>query len=161
MMSKLINHLVGSINPDKNCPYGFQHYSAIYKNGKPLYRGCNHLRNSYNGECICYSTHAEMDVLHKVLKRCKLQPFKDIIDLSDHTIVVLRVGRDGLIKNSRPCNQCVETMTKYRIKKITYSIDGGSFVTEKPDTMEKLHISSGWSAFMSPDRLKSKNCFEK
>lgn len=160
MGSKIINHLIRGITPDTNCPYGFQHFSGIYKNGKFLYRGSNHLRNSYNGECICFSTHAEMDVLHKVLKRCRVQPFKDIIDLSDHVIIVVRIGRDGLIKNSRPCNQCLETMSKYRIKKIMYSNDLGLFESARPCEMEKLHISSGWIAFNSPDRLNSKKEFK-
>jgi len=154
MSLKILNNLIGGIVPDRSSPYGFQHYSGIYKNGKPLYRGSNHLRNSYNGECICFSTHAEMDVLHKVLKRCKLQPFKDIIDLSDHVIVVVRFGRDGHIKNSRPCNECLQTMIKYRIKKIMYSNDSGTFTVEKPQDMEQLHMSSGWCAFKTPERLK-------
>ena len=68
MSSRMVNSLIGAISPDPNCKYGFQHFSGIFKNGKTLYRGSNHLRNSYNGECICYSTHAEMDVLYKVLK---------------------------------------------------------------------------------------------
>jgi len=154
MSLRIINHLIGNIVPDRNCPYGFQHFSGIYRNGKPLFRGSNHLRNSYNGECICFSTHAEMDVLHKVLKSCKLQPFKDVIDLSDHVIVVVRFGRDGLIKNSRPCNECLETMVKYRIKKIIFSNDAGTFTTEKPQLMKHTHTSSGWSAFKTPGRLK-------
>jgi len=139
-----------------NCKYGFQHFSGIYRNGKMICRGSNHLRNCFNGECICFSTHAEMDVLHKVLKRCKIQPFKDVIDLSDHTIVVVRISREGLIKNSRPCNQCLDTMIKYRIKKILYSNDLGTFISERPGDMEKLHISSGWSAFNNPSRLDNK-----
>jgi hypothetical protein len=154
-MNKIINNLISSVDVDTKCPYGFQHFSGIYKNGKPLYHGCNHLRNSYNGECICFSTHAEMDVLHKVLKRCKLQPFKDVIDLSDHIIVVVRFSRDGSIKNSRPCNQCLDTMSKYRIKRILYSTDDGNFKIDRPENMEKKHISSGWTAFMSPERLNS------
>jgi len=154
MTLKIINNLIGSIVPDNKCPYGFQHYSGIYKNGKPLFHGSNHLRNSYNGECICFSTHAEMDVIHKVLKSCKLQPFKDVIDLSDHVIVVVRFGRDGHIKNSRPCNECLKLMVKYRIKKIIFSNDSGTFTTEKPQLMEHLHTSSGWSAFKTPGRLK-------
>ena len=68
MSARIINNLVGGIEFNKNCKYGFQHFSGIYKNGKVVYRGSNHLRNCFNGECICYSTHAEMDVLHKVLK---------------------------------------------------------------------------------------------
>jgi hypothetical protein len=70
MSSKVVNHLIGSINDtsNKHCYNGYNHYSGIYKNGKPLHLGSNHLRSTYNGESICFSTHAEMDVLHKVLK---------------------------------------------------------------------------------------------
>ena len=153
MSSRIINNFIGSIEYNKNSKYGFQHFSGIYKNGKVLYHGSNHLRNCFNGECICFSTHAEMDVLHKVLKRCKIQPFKDIIDLSDYVIVVVRISREGLIKNSRPCNHCLETMIKYRIKKILYSNDLGTFENEKPTNMEMLHMSSGWNAFNCPERL--------
>ena len=53
---------------DVNKSSPFLHYSAIYRNGKILYKGTNNLRNTYNGKCICFSTHAEMDVLQKVLK---------------------------------------------------------------------------------------------
>ena len=151
-MSRLINNLIQHISIERKG--NFQHFSCIYKNGKCLYRGYNHLRNSYNGKCICYSTHAEMDVLHKVLKGCKLQPFKDIIDLSDYIIVVARINNDGLIRNSRPCNQCLETMVKYRIKRIFYSNDNGTFISEKPESMEHLHTSSGWNAYLHPERLK-------
>ena len=70
MSSKVINHLIGSIDEDSNkhSYTGYVHYSGIYRNGKTLYLGSNHLRSIYNGESICFSTHAEMDVLHKVLK---------------------------------------------------------------------------------------------
>jgi len=147
-MNKIVNNLINSSKIDNN-NYGYQHFSGIYKNGKPLYHGCNHLRNSYNGNCICFSTHAEIDVLHKVLKRCKLQLFKDIIDLSNYTIVVLRFGKNGNLRNSRPCNNCLDTMTKYRIKKILYSTDDGNFKIDKPEVMEKTHTSSGWKAYES------------
>ncbi len=65
-MSKMVNNLVGSIKC--NSDSGFNHYSGIYKNGKPFFTGCNSLRNVYNGKNISYSTHAEMDVLYKMLK---------------------------------------------------------------------------------------------
>ena len=154
MGSRIINTMVRGLPEKDQSGYGFQHFAGIYKNGKLMFRGCNHLRNSYNGECICFSTHAEMDVLSKVIKQHTLRPFKDMIDLSDHVIIVVRLGRDGLLKNSRPCNQCLETMTKYRIKKIMYSTDSGTFYSEKPCAMEHLHESSGWLAFKTPGRLK-------
>jgi deoxycytidylate deaminase len=61
--------------------------------------------------------------------------------------VVVRIGKDGNLKNSRPCNHCLETMIKYKIKKITYSTEDGIIVSEKPQDMEKNHISSGWKSF--------------
>ena len=156
MSSKIINNLISNIPDDNKSTYAFQHFSGIYKNGKPLCHGSNNLRNSYNGKCICYSTHAEMDVLYKLLRLHKARPFEEFMDLSDYTIVVARISRDGSIKNSRPCNQCLDTMIKYRIKKILYSTDLGTFESEKPETMEQLHISSGWSAYKNPRRLQKK-----
>jgi hypothetical protein len=100
-----------------------------------------------------YSTHAEMCVIYKFLKSCKLQPFKDFVDMSDYIIVVVRYGRDGCLKNSRPCNHCLDTMEKYRIKKIIYSTDDGTVTTDKPENMERTHTSSGWNAFLHPERL--------
>jgi len=96
-----------------------------------------------------------MSVIYKILKSCKLQPFKDFVDLSDYVIVVIRYGKDGCLKNSRPCNHCLEMMERYRIKKIVYSTDDGSVTTDRPENMERLHCSSGWTAFNNPDRLRS------
>ena len=72
-----------------------------------------------------------------------------MIDLSDHVIVVVRIGKMGELKNSRPCNHCLETMVKYKIKKIVYSTDEGCLVCEKPEFMTRSHVSSGWKAFNS------------
>tara|TARA_B100001996_G_C18562757_1_gene555265 strand:- start:632 stop:850 length:219 start_codon:yes stop_codon:yes gene_type:complete len=61
--------------------------------------------------------------------------------------VVVRYGKGGDLKNSRPCNNCVDTLSKYNIKKIIYSTDGGSFISEKPKYMQKCHISTGWKNY--------------
>jgi hypothetical protein len=70
MSSKVINHLINSIESNNKDSNGnnYIHHSGIYKNGKPLYVGSNNTRNTYNGKCICFSTHAEMDVIQRVLK---------------------------------------------------------------------------------------------
>jgi tRNA(Arg) A34 adenosine deaminase TadA len=142
-MKKLFNDFLKKIEIDPNCPHGSQHFSGIFKNGKIVCTGNNHLRNSYNGRCVCFSTHAEIDVIHKVLNL--LNPK----NLKNYVMVVVRIGRDGNIKNSRPCNQCIETMCKYRIKKVIYSTDDESFEVQKPEYMDHLHISSGWYAYTS------------
>ena len=69
MAARMMNNLLNSIQDNCiNSNSGFQHFSGIYRNGKPYYTGNNSLRNVYNGNCTCFSTHAEMDVLHKMLK---------------------------------------------------------------------------------------------
>ena len=68
--------------------------------------------------------------------------------------MVVRFGKRGELKNSRPCTNCLETMVKYKIKKIMYSVDDGSVISEKPENMEKTHQSSGWLAFNNPERMK-------
>ena len=154
MSSKIINNLISSID---QVPNQYQHhYSGIYRNGKKMYTGSNNLRNSYNNRCTCYSTHAEMDVIHKALRGTS--------DLSNCVIAVIRMGRDNLLKNSRPCNHCLDTMKFYRIKKIMYSTDDGTIKCEKPKNMEYQHVSSGWAMFENPERLKaprSVNSFER
>ena len=152
MSLRIINNLINCVNTIDSGKY-HHHYSGIYRNGKKMFTGSNSLRNSYNGECICYSTHAEMDVLYKILKQQKTK-VKNIIDLSNYIIIVIRFGKDGNLKNSRPCNHCLETMTKYRIKKILYSNDDGIIISEKPESMEHCHISSGWNAFLNPEKFK-------
>lgn len=147
MSLKIIHNLINSIDNLTTTQY-HHHYSGIYRNGKKLFVGYNHLRNSYNGRCTCYSTHAEMDVIHKALK--------NDFDLSCCTIAVVRIGRDGSLRNSRPCNHCLNSMIKYRIKKIMYSTDDGTIKSEKPEFMEQLHLSSGWSAFENPKRINLK-----
>ena len=146
MSTRIINNLINSIEPSTTKYH--HHYSGIFRNGKKLYTGSNHLRNSYNNKCVCYSTHAEIDVIHKSLRSLN-NP-----DISGCVIAVVRFGKDGSLKNSRPCNHCLNTMIKYRIKKIMYSTDDGTIISEKPELMEQLHISSGWSAFENPERLK-------
>jgi len=145
MSTKIIHNLINSIHePSTKCYQ--HHYSGIYRNGKKVCIGSNHLRNSYNNKCTCYSTHAEMDVIHRALRMD--------YPINGCTIAVIRFGRDGSLKNSRPCNHCLESIKFYRIKKIMYSTDEGTIKVEKPGDMEPLHVSSGWGAFQNPERLK-------
>ena len=64
---KISQHLLSSVSkiPVSN---KFIHHAGIYKGGKPLFVGCNNDRNVFNGQCNCFTTHAEVDVLIKLLK---------------------------------------------------------------------------------------------
>ena len=59
-------------------------------------------------------------------------------------MVVVRIGKDGSLRNSRPCNNCIEQLVKYGIKRISYSLDNGTTVSEHPSSMSRGHVSSGW-----------------
>ena len=46
----------------------YVHYSGIYRGNKKVCTGTNNSRNVFNGKCVCFSTHAEVDVVVKLLK---------------------------------------------------------------------------------------------
>ena len=61
--------------------------------------------------------------------------------------MVVRLNKNGELKNSRPCTNCIKTMLFYNIKKVIYSDDSGNLITEKVMNMEMNHVSSGWNYF--------------
>jgi hypothetical protein len=58
-------------------------------------------------------------------------------------ILVIRVDKDGLLKNSRPCNHCVESLKMFGIRNIYYSNDHGQIIKERVITLEQTHVSGG------------------
>ena len=65
--------------------------------------GENSTREAYSG--CCYNSHAEMDAIRK------LPP---VYDNKKHNIslIVVRVQKNGCLKNSTPCFKCIEHMNK-------------------------------------------------
>jgi hypothetical protein len=51
--------------------------------------------------------------------------------------------KNNRLKNSRPCNHCIDKLIKVGIYKVYYSNENGIIVSEIVEDMEKLHISSG------------------
>jgi len=58
-------------------------------------------------------------------------------------ILVVRVAKDGSLRNSRPCNHCLETMKLFGIKNVYYSNDDGTIGKERVIDLEPLHNSGG------------------
>lgn len=83
------------------------------------------------------SLHAEIDA---ILQR-------DTRTIRGLDIIIIRVKElangNIILKNSRPCNSCIDKMRSYGIRKVYYSNDIGEIVYEFLETMPKLHISSG------------------
>ena len=70
-MEKIINNLMNNCSNNSSKTFqsnSYLHYSGIYKGNKNVCYGCNNCRNVFNGRCVCFSTHAEIDVIIKLLK---------------------------------------------------------------------------------------------
>lgn len=82
---------------------------------------------------IKYTIHAEIDALHKF----------DFKTLKGVDILIIRIGKTMKLKNSRPCNNCIDKLLRKGIRKVYYSDENGNIVEEFIDMMKKQHISSG------------------
>jgi deoxycytidylate deaminase len=119
-----------------------QHSSLQHKHGACLIKRGEILSFGYNkyikkhfieNTSIKYTIHAEVDAL------CKI-PNKSAKGMD---ILIIRIGTNKL-KNSRPCNSCIDKLSRYGIRKVYYSNEAGNIVCEFLDSMPKLHVSSGF-----------------
>jgi cytidine deaminase len=91
--------------------------------------GENSMREAHTG--CCYGSHAEMDAIRKLPPRYGSKR-KTTVDL-----VVVRVGKNGNLKNSAPCCKCLEHLnrlnlkTSYKLKYIYYSDATGNVIKIK------------------------------
>lgn len=139
-ISNIIDHLKKvSLNSD----ISYRHSAALFKRNKVIAVGYNksikqlNVTNN-NGSQFKVTVHAEVDALYQASKKHDLRGIDIIIIRTKHMC-------DGQItlRNSRPCNDCIEKMEKIGIRKVYYSNSDGEIVYEFLDDMAKIHISSG------------------
>jgi len=100
---------------------------------KKMIIGENSTREARNG--CCYGLHAEMDAIRK-LPPLQFQRKKKVIDL-----IIIRVGKNGNLKNSVPCAMCIRHMnrlngsTSYKIRNVYYSNKNGNITMTKFSTL--------------------------
>jgi tRNA(Arg) A34 adenosine deaminase TadA len=83
---------------------------------------------------IYYRTmHAEITVFERLPKK----------KVRGMDILVIRINKNLALRNSRPCSQCIDKLSKLGIRKVYYSNEDGNIVWEFVEQMEKTHISSG------------------
>lgn len=51
-------------------------------------------------------------------------------------LVVVRVDDNGELCNSKPCSNCVQVLKNNNIRKVTYSVDDGGYVTMKTKNIQ-------------------------
>lgn len=98
------------------------------------------------------STHAEMDVLRKVLKSKSIVPGTVPKRIDKYDILVIRISKTYKLGSSRPCYHCINSMmntSAIKIRYVYYSTPNGRIVRERLDEMlesELTHVSTGWRA---------------
>lgn len=97
------------------------HAAGLVKNGKLLEKGHNSHRELIGGNAV-NSTHAEISVIHKLLKTQKK---------IDADLWVIRVTKEGELVNSEPCLSCIVALKKYNIKRVFYSDSEGDIICIK------------------------------
>jgi len=115
-------------------PIYYKHSAILICKNKILSIGYNkYFKELMNGNKIFLLTiHAEIDVLFKT-------NMKWVRGLD---ILIIRIDKNLNLKNSRPCNACIDKLKEKGIRKVFYSNEEGEIVCEFIDNMDKLHVSS-------------------
>ena len=98
------------------------------------------------------STHAEMDVLRKVLKSKSIVPGVVPKRMDKYDVLVIRVSKTHKLGTSRPCYHCINSMMNamyIKIRYVYYSTMDGKIVRERLDDMlesDLTRVSTGWRA---------------
>lgn len=120
-------------NAEKSC-VNQKHSAALLKNGKIIGVGYN----KYCSFAKKSTIHAEIDVLMNMKRKYKKY------QMSNLDIIIIRISpKDSLLKNSRPCDHCIDSLRKFHIKRVYYSNEYGEIVCEKIEDMKKMHVCSG------------------
>lgn len=95
----------------------------------PTMEDINRLRYVMLREKMALSKHAEETVIDKYKEMLRNGIIKKNMR-SKLSVLVVRVLKDGTLKESKPCDNCVKIMREVGIKKVTYSSQDERFVTE-------------------------------
>lgn len=148
--SKLDESIEKLVKLASNSSIQYRHGACLLKGNKIYSFGINRFIREVclNDQMIKFTIHAEMDALYKL----------DNKNVKGMDILIIRVGRSLKLRNSRPCNSCIEKMVQRGIRKVYYSNDKGEIVYEFIDSMPKLHVSSGYTV---RDKLNNIGCNKK
>lgn len=100
------------------------HVTFILKNNKIMSIGVNnerktHTRNLYYkyANAALKGTHAELSAIIKLGEE----------NCSGYTFLNIRIDKNGLVKNSKPCSGCQNLLRQVGYKTVYYSISGDSY----------------------------------
>lgn len=113
----------------------YKHAAALIHNDRIFSSGYNTFVpfKKINNIQIYKTIHAELSVFKHFPKKC----------VKGLDILVIRVNKQCSLRNSRPCDHCIEYLQRIGIRKVYYSTDCGQIVSEFVTNMIKQHTSAG------------------
>lgn len=109
--------------------YRWRHGAILARGNKIIASSTNKVRNDVMNAPNDVSFHAEELALRKY---CRIVGVSYIapMDLSDYSIYVARVNKEGSPVLSRPCDTCMESLSYFGIWDIFYTNELGGFSRE-------------------------------
>lgn len=118
-----------------------KHSAALIKNNTIYKYACNKFirKEIINDEIYHLTIHAEINAIYSYYNKKNVKGYD---------IIVIRINKLGTeLKNSRPCNHCINKLIKLGISKVYYSNENGDIVYEYLENMKLLHICSGYNNY--------------
>jgi deoxycytidylate deaminase len=88
------------------------------------------------------STHAEMMAILQFLKKHKKTPKDKDIPKFPKKIYVMSFNKNNILRNSKPCSDCLKLLKFYGIKKVVYSVYD-NIITEKIENIKDVIVTRG------------------
>jgi deoxycytidylate deaminase len=136
--SKLDNCIEKLVKLASNSPIQYKHGACLLKGNKTYSFGFNrYIKEIFlNNQMVKFTVHAELDALYKLGNK----------NIKGMDILIIRIGKmNNNLKNSRPCNNCIEKMAQRGIRKVYLVITMGKIVCDFIDSMSRIHNSSGFN----------------
>lgn len=108
-----------------------KHMAFIVHKDQIMTCGTNYIVGPRDARIL--SVHAEVCALRKAIKHPKIEIAKS----RNYTLIVLRITRTGVLGNSRPCRDCITSISKsaLNIRNVYYSTSDGNITSERVDEM--------------------------
>ena len=133
----------------KDSDLNIKHGAVVTKGSKILFTGMNTSR-SKSLDKIYYCEHAEVNVIRQLFTRLFRKKDKKWTkrNIGKFIVWVVRVNStcehsdDFKVTESKPCQQCIDSLRSFGFKKIGYSTIDGEMVVEKIENLEGILSSA-------------------
>lgn len=103
------------------------HCAILVSGGAVISVGMN--KHKLNGFVTAYAHHPDVQTIHAEVDA--ILRVRKKIDLTGCKIFIAKLGRNGEVGNSAPCDMCRGALKSYGIKRAYYTIDESTYAVER------------------------------